>query len=89
MKNIYVFKKKTILVVDDNGIYDTSFKPDVIVLTASPKLNLERLISKVSPELIVMDNNNYKSYVKRWKETCLQNKVPFHHTKEQGAFVLR
>jgi competence protein ComEC len=89
LKNVYKFKKKNILIVDNKGIYDTSFKPDIIVLTASPKVNLERLISVVNPELIVIDNNNYKSYVSRWEETCLQNKIPFHHTKEQGAFVLR
>jgi competence protein ComEC len=89
MKNIYVFKKQKILVVDKNGVYNTAFNPDIVVLTGSPKLNLERLISVVKPKLIVIDNNNYKSYVVRWKHTCLQNKVAFHHTRELGAFVLK
>ena len=89
LKNVYKFKDKHILIVDDNGIYNLSFKPDIIVLTASPKLNLERLISVVKPQLIVIDNNNYKSYVGRWKATCLQKRIPFHITNELGAFILK
>ena len=77
------------LVVDNKGVYNTSFKPNIVVLTASPKVNLERLISIVNPELIVVDNNNYKSYVNRWKETCLATRVPIHITKEKGAYILK
>jgi competence protein ComEC len=89
LKNVYRFKDKYILVVDNKSIYYTRFKPNIVVLTGSPKLNLERLISIIKPELIVIDNNNYKSYVSRWKETCMKNKVPFHHTRKSGAFVMR
>lgn len=89
MKNVYKFKEKNILIVDQKEIYSTSFKSDIVVLTASPKVNLERLISVVSPELIVIDNNNYKSYVSRWKETCLQNQIPVHITNEKGAYLLQ
>ncbi len=89
MKNIYMFKDKHILVVDNKGIYNTSFKSNIVVLRASPKVNLERLISVVNPELIVVDNNNYKSYVNRWKETCLETRTPIHITKEKGAYILK
>lgn len=89
LRNVYQFHQNVILVVDDKGVYDTTFKPDIIVLTGSPKINLNRLIKVLKPKQIVIDNNNYNSYVNRWKETCLQNKVPFHHTREEGAYVLR
>jgi len=43
----------------------------------------------MKPEIVVVDNNNYKSYVARWKTTCLKNDVPFHSVREDGAFVLK
>jgi len=89
LQNVYMFKGRKILVVDDQAIYKSSFKPDVVVLTASPKINLARLITALEPELIVVDNNNYKSYVERWKNTCLQKEVNFYNIREQGAFVLK
>jgi len=89
LRNVYVFKGKKLLVVDEKSIYTSSFKADVVLLTNSPKLNLNRLITSKRPKLIVVDNNNYKSYVARWKVTCLKNDVPFHSVREDGAFVLK
>jgi len=89
LQNVYMFKDKKVLVIDDKTIYITSFKPDIVLLTNSPKLNLNRLITTKSPKLIVVDNNNYKSYVARWKATCLKSGVPFHSVREDGAFVLK
>jgi len=89
LQNVYVFKDKKLLVVDEKSIYTTSFKPDIVLLTNSPKLNLNRLIATKRPEIVVVDNNNYKSYVARWKATCLKNDIPFHCVREDGAFVLK
>jgi len=89
LQNVYMFKDKKLLVVDEKTIYNTSFKPEVVLLTNSPKLNLNRLIDSIQPKMIVVDNNNYKSYVSRWKTTCLKNDVPFHSVREDGAFVLK
>ena len=89
LRNVYTFKDIKLLVVDEKSIYNSSFNPDIVVLTASPKLNLNRLIAKKRPKIIVVDNNNYKSYVARWKATCLKSGVPFHSVREDGAFVLK
>ena len=37
----------------------------------------------------IADASNYKSYVQRWKTTCMNKKIPFHSTYEKGAFVLK
>lgn len=89
VRNVYVFKNKKLLIVNEGSIYTTSFKPQIILLTASPKINLNRLIAMIQPEIVVVDNNNYKSYVAKWKATCLKNDVPFHSIREDGAFVLK
>jgi competence protein ComEC len=59
------------------------------VLTNSPKINLNRLLKVLRPRLIVVDNNNYKSYIERWKHTCLKKQVAFYNVKTDGAFVLK
>jgi competence protein ComEC len=89
LKNVYVFKNHKILIVDDDAVYDSSFKPEIVLLTSSPKINLNRLITTLKPKLIVVDNNNYKSYAERWKTTCLNNDINFYNIREDGAFVLK
>jgi competence protein ComEC len=89
LKNIYMFKEYKILVVDEKAVYDLSFKPDIILLSGSPKVNLNRLIVLTNPKLIIADNNNYKSYVNRWRLTCLEESQSFYSITENGAFVLK
>lgn len=88
VKNAYAFKKK-ILCVDSLGVYATQQKPDVVVLTQSPKINLKRLIATIQPQQIIADGSNFKSYVKLWKATCEQEKIPFHATDEKGFYSLK
>lgn len=89
LKNIYAFKDCKILIVDSKEVYESSFNPDIVLLTASPKINLDRLITVIKPKQIIVDNNNYKSYVERWKNTCLNNNISFYNIREDGAFVLK
>lgn len=88
VKNAYAFKKK-ILCVDSLGVYHTKQKPEIVVLTQSPKINLKRLIASIKPQQIIADGSNYKSYVKLWKATCEQEKIPFHATAEKGFYSLK
>ncbi|MBT8245586.1 MAG: ComEC family competence protein [Winogradskyella sp.] len=89
LTSIYPFKDKIILIVDSLGVYNTKqFRPNYILLSNSPKVNLNRLIDSLKPEFIIADASNYKSYLQRWKKTCLNKKIPFHSTYKKGAFVL-
>ncbi|CAM4314809.1 ComEC/Rec2 family competence protein [Flavobacterium terrigena] len=87
VKNVFAFKKN-ILCIDSLGIYNTKQKPEVVVLTQSPKINLKRLIAAIKPLQIIADGSNYKSYIKLWKVTCEQEKIPFHATAEKGFYRL-
>ena len=90
LKSVYEYNGKIILRIDSMGIYNVkSRKPDIILLSNSPKINLERLIDSLTPEQIVADGSNYKSYVARWKATCIKKKLPFHNTNEKGAYILK
>lgn len=85
--NILSFENKIILVIDSTGLYPKSLKPDYVVLTQSPKINLNRLIEHLKPQGIISDGSNYKSYVRDWNLTA-QNKKILFHTTEKGAFIL-
>ncbi len=90
LKNLYKFHKETILIVDSLEVYDfKSIKPSIIILRQSPKINIERLLKKLKPQLLVVDGSNYKSYVAKWKQTCFKNKTPFYYTVQKGAFILK
>lgn len=89
IRRIYQVGNKLLLVVDSLGLYNIkSVKPNWVLLRQSPKLNLNRLIDSLRPELIIWDGSNYNSYQKRWKLTCESKQIPFHQTGEKGAFLL-
>lgn len=88
LQNVAYYRQKHILFVDSSAIYKLKQQPEIVVLTQSPKLNLERLIAETHPKQIVADGSNYKSYVKRWKMTCEKEKIPFHATAEKGFYMI-
>ena len=90
LQALYEINKQYLLVIDSMSVYNVkSFNPDYILLTQSPKLNLNRLLDSINPKYVIADGSNYKSYVKRWEETCKKRKLPFHQTTKKGAFIIK
>jgi competence protein ComEC len=88
-RNLHYFKNKKILIIDQFALTIKNANPDILVLTQSPKLNLERLLQNYKPEMIVADASNYKTYTKAWKTTCRKMKIPFHAVAEKGFYRLK
>ena len=89
IRRLYQINDKSLLVVDSLGFYSPKTqKPQWILLRQSPKINLDRLIDSLNPELIIWDGSNYKSDQERWKLSCITKKIPFHQTSEKGAFII-
>ncbi|WP_395043611.1 ComEC/Rec2 family competence protein [Flavobacterium sp.] len=88
VSNLYYFNNKKILIIDHSSVYLEDEKPDVVLITNSPKLNLERLFKIWKPKQVVVDATNFKTYIKAWKTTCRKEKIPFHDTTEKGFFKL-
>jgi competence protein ComEC len=85
----YLIPNHVIFIVGKSGIYPTNYSSNsIVILRQSPKIHLEKLLKTLRPTLVIADGSNYKSYIKRWKKTCRQQKTPFHATAEKGAFVL-
>ncbi|MEZ4855670.1 MAG: ComEC/Rec2 family competence protein [Gelidibacter sp.] len=90
LKSVYQIGTKHLLVIDSFGIYNIkTFKPDYVLLTNTPKINLSRLIDSLKPSMIIADGSNYKSYLKRWESTCIKQKIPFYQTSKKGAFIFK
>ncbi|WP_264520457.1 ComEC/Rec2 family competence protein [Flavobacterium sp. N1994] len=88
LQNLLYFKNKKILIIDSSSVYLEKIKPDILIITNSPKLNLKRLLSVWKPEQIVVDGSNFKSYIKLWESTCHKEKIPFHNTNEKGFYKI-
>lgn len=86
LPRVFRYRNKTVLLLDSLGVYPSE-KIDIILLTNSPKVHLERLIDSIQPTQIIADGSNYRTYVKRWHATCTKRKIPFHYTGEKGAYI--
>ncbi len=90
LKNAYKYREKSIVIIDHIGVYAIKgLQPDVILLSGSPKIHLDRLIDLLQPKQIVADASNYSSFLDQWEHTCIQRNIPFHRTDKKGAFLLR
>jgi competence protein ComEC len=87
IQNFYYFKGNKIALMDSSGVFTTK-NPDVLILTQSPKINLNRFLVTYKPKVVVADASNYVSYKKLWKATCAKEKIPFHDTSEKGFYKL-
>lgn len=85
VENSFKIGRKKLYIMDSLGVYPTQ-KPNYILLSQSPKINLERLLDSIHPQILIADGSNYKSYIERWKKTCEKRKLPFHYTGEKGAY---
>ncbi|MDN3641487.1 ComEC/Rec2 family competence protein [Lutimonas halocynthiae] len=89
IKHFYKFQNKHIMVIDHESIKtDFGFEPDILVLIKSPKINLNRLLMKIHPSVIIADGSNYQTYKSLWKKSAKAAGVIFHDTSKDGAFIL-
>lgn len=88
IKNTFFFNSKKILLIDSSGVYKKNSCPDILILTQSPKINLDRVLLDLKPKIIVSDASNSYSIQKCWKTSCSKKRIPFHSTNEMGFYKL-
>ncbi len=86
-QNIFRIDGKKVLLLDKKGVYTPVKSCDIVVISQSPKVNLERLINQLKPQLIIADNTNYTSFVARWQQTCRQLNITFYDISRKGAYI--
>jgi len=88
LSNLVMAGEKGILIIDgEASVYDFGFHPDIILLKNAPKINLERLLKRIRPEIVISDGSNFRSQTKRWQTTCKKLGIRFYDTFQNGAFV--
>ena len=88
LQNLIYFNGKKILIVDSVAVYPKNSRPDIVILTQSPKINFERFLQTTKPKMVVADGSNFRTIQKLWKATFLKQKIPFHATGEKGFYRL-
>ncbi|TCN60760.1 ComEC family competence protein [Flavobacterium circumlabens] len=88
IKNTFFFNSKKILLIDSSGVYKRNSSPDILILTQSPKINLDRVLLDLKPKIIVADASNSYSIQNYWKTSCSKKRIPFHATGEMGFYKL-
>lgn len=87
--SLWSFADKQILIVDKLGIYQlTGLEKPIVLIRESPRVNLERLIKTLQPQVIIADGSNYKSSTNAWEAICKKLGIAFYNTRVKGAFVL-
>ena len=90
LPDVLKINQQLIVVIDSLGVYpNTNKKPDVVLLSQSPRIHLERVLDSLQPQLLIADGSNYTSFVNRWEATSKKRKHPFYHTTKEGAFRLK
>lgn len=88
LQNLVYFKGKKILILDSSTVYPKSAHPDIVLLTQSTKINLDRFLQNIDPKIVIADGSNFKTIQKFWKTSCKQQKIPFHATNEKGFYKI-
>lgn len=88
IKNIAFFKGNKIFILDSLASYPKDIKPDIILITQSPKVNIDRMLQILKPRMVVADASNFKTLQKDWKSSCEKQNIPFHAVGEKGYFKL-
>ncbi len=88
LQNFIYFNGTKIFIIDSSGFYPKTSNPDVLILTQSAKINLDRLFMNLKPKIVIADASNFKNIQKNWKASCEKQKIPFHATVEKGFYKL-
>ncbi len=65
---------------------DSGPPPEILLLSGSPKVHLDRVLQTLQPDLVIADGSNYRSFAQRWEASCQSLGIPFHNTALQGAY---
>ncbi len=88
LQNSYTYHKHQIHIIDHKNSLPKSIQNTILIITNSPKINLERLLCKETPKLIIATNHNYKNLIQKWKATCAWHQVAFYDSSQKGSLNL-
>ena len=64
-------------------------RPDMAIITGSPKLKLSELVQSINPGIIVADATNSRYKITQWQKEAETLHLRFHAVAGQGAYTLQ
>ena len=87
--NGYVIGDKQLYIIEKDWPTELKLAPNAYyLLTNNPKINLERLVKKQNPKMIIIDGSNTAFYIERWEKTLKETNTAFYITTRMGAYEL-
>ncbi|MDA8947719.1 ComEC family competence protein [Flavobacteriaceae bacterium] len=89
LANFYVQDDFKLMILDNEKAYDlVDFEPQYILLRNNPKLNLNRLLRRYKPKVLIADGTNAPWNTSLWEKSCADYGVKFHNTRLDGALKI-
>lgn len=88
LKNAYRINGRLLLVLNDGAAVPENETVHTLLLSASPKIHLTRILEELHPERVIADGSNYPSFTARWKKSCKDKGIPFLDTSISGAIAI-
>lgn len=91
--NLIAFGDKRLLIIHcqkQAALYkhlQQSLKPDYLLITGNPRIDLTALLEVVTPGLVILDASNSAWNAARWEEACHAAGVDVWNVMERGAYV--
>ncbi|MDR2848473.1 MAG: ComEC family competence protein [Bacteroidales bacterium] len=60
---------------------------DIVIVTQNIRTNVDDILRRCTPKIIVADASNTPDKAAQWEEECKRAGVPCHNTQREGAFV--
>jgi len=87
-KKLVTFCNKHILRVDSLAeIPKPDVRLDILIISQTPKIDMDSLLNLVKPGKVVFDASNNLWKIAKWKTICERLALPCFSVPEQGAFV--
>jgi competence protein ComEC len=88
LSHVFVCNKQTFLLLDGDFYREIDLKPDVLLVRKNPKVNPQRVLQLLQPQVVLVDGSNYKNTTDAWKRAAKNAGCQFHATYENGYFSM-
>ncbi|MDT8415441.1 MAG: ComEC/Rec2 family competence protein [Flavobacteriaceae bacterium] len=86
--NVFSLNNQVFLLLEGDFYKEIGLKPDVLLVSKNPKVNPQRVLQLLQPQLVLVDGSNYKNTADAWKRASQNAGCQFHDTYENGYFSM-
>ncbi len=88
LEEAYNYDKEKIVLINQDFIPNIDLGNKILIVSNTPKINMERLLQNNRPKQLVFAANNYKDIVVKWKATCNVLGVAYYDVAKKGSIRL-